>query len=110
MLAERTTPGNAACPIAPRCESSTRAELAGKRTKGTTPKYEPIAPAIVTALITGLRVSHMLALDWSDIDFEALDDNGKAVVKSRRREGARRSARGLSASRSHRACADCSPR
>jgi integrase len=59
--------------------ATTRAEHAGKRAKGTTQKYEPIAPAIATALITGLRVSHLLALDWSDIDFEALDDNGKAV-------------------------------
>lgn len=59
--------------------AATRTEHAGKRPRGTTQKYEPIAPAIATALITGLRVSHLLGLDWSDIDFEALDDNGKAV-------------------------------
>jgi len=59
--------------------AGTRAEYAGELPKGTTLKYEPIAPAIATALITGLRVSHLLALDWSDIDFDALDDNGKAV-------------------------------
>lgn len=57
----------------------TRAELAGERPKGTTQRYQPIAPAIVAALITGLRVSHLLELEWSDIDFDALDDNGKAV-------------------------------
>lgn len=58
---------------------ATRTEHAGKRAKGTTQRYEPIAPAIATALITGLRVSHLLALDWSDIDFDAPDDSGKAV-------------------------------
>jgi len=57
----------------------TRAEHAGERPKGMTQKYEPIAPPIVAALITGLRVSHLLALDWSDIDFDAPDDNGKPV-------------------------------
>lgn len=59
--------------------AATRAEHAGERPRGTTRRYEPIAPAIVAALITGLRVSHLLALEWSDIDFDAPDDNGKAV-------------------------------
>jgi integrase len=57
----------------------TRAEHAGDRSRGTTRKYEPIAPVITTALITGLRVSHLLALDYSDIDLDAVDDNGKVV-------------------------------
>jgi len=57
----------------------TRAEHVGERPRGSTRKYEPIAPVMATALITGLRVSHLLALDYSDIDLDALDDNGKAV-------------------------------
>jgi|GEM_PF-685052 len=59
--------------------AETRAEHSGDHAKGTTRKYEPIAPVIAAALITGLRVSHLLALDYSDIDLDALDDNGKAV-------------------------------
>lgn len=59
--------------------AGTRAEYAGELPKGTTRKYEPIAPVIAAALITGLRVSHLLALEWSDIDFDAPDDSGKAV-------------------------------
>ncbi len=59
--------------------AETRAEHTGDRPKGMTQRYEPIAPVILTALITGLRVSHLLALEWSDIDFDALDDSGKAV-------------------------------
>jgi hypothetical protein len=49
-------------------KEETRAELAGERPKGMTQRYQPIAPAIVAALITGLRVSHLLELEWSQVN------------------------------------------
>jgi len=75
--------------------AETRAEHAGEQPRGTTQKYEPIAPAIATALITGLRVSHLLSLDWPDVDFDALDDNGKAVGEVRPQGGSATKRTGL---------------
>ena len=58
---------------------ATREEHAGKRPKGSTLRHEPIAPVIAVALVTGLRISHLLALVWSDVDLEALDHEGRPV-------------------------------
>lgn len=59
--------------------AATRAEHAGEGTPGSTPRYTPIAPVIAGALMTGMRVGHLLALDWTDVDLEALDGEGRVV-------------------------------
>src|SRR5690606_5828847 len=58
---------------------ATRAEHAGKGEPGSTARYQPIAPVIATAPVTGLRFGHLLDLQWSDIDLEALDEHGNTV-------------------------------
>jgi integrase len=57
----------------------TRAEHAGLATRGTTPRYTPIAPIVAAALLTGMRAGELIALDWRNVDLEALDHDGKAV-------------------------------
>lgn len=59
--------------------AATRAELAGGRPVGTTPRYVAIAPVIAAAVLTGMRFGHLLALEWSDVDLDALDEHGNAV-------------------------------
>lgn len=58
---------------------ATREEHAGEGEPGSTPRYTPIAPVIAAALMTGLRFGHLLDLQWSDVDLEALDHDGKIV-------------------------------
>lgn len=59
--------------------AATRAEHAGDGEPGSTRRYPPIAPAIVAALITGLRAGHLLALRWDDVDLQALGPDGAPV-------------------------------
>lgn len=59
--------------------AATREELAGLRPLGSTTRYRPIAPVIAAALLTGLRFGHLLALQWDDVDLEALDHDGKVA-------------------------------
>lgn len=59
--------------------AETRAEHAGERPRGSTARYTPIAPVIAAALVTGLRFGHLLDLQWSDVDLEALDGDGRPV-------------------------------
>jgi integrase len=61
------------------CYAETRAEHKGEGERGSTAKYTPIAPVVVAALMTGMRVGHLLDLDWRDVDLEALDENGDTV-------------------------------
>jgi integrase len=49
---------------------STRFEHAGHAPAGSTPKYDPIAPLITVALLTGMRFGELAALDWSEVDLE----------------------------------------
>lgn len=46
---------------------ATRDEHA-KRLEGSTPRYEPITPLILTALFTGMRFGELIELDWSEVD------------------------------------------
>lgn len=59
--------------------AATRDEHAGLLPPGSTPRHKPIAPFVAGAVITGLRVSHLLALEWAHVDLEALDHDGKPV-------------------------------
>jgi len=56
-----------------------RDEHAGLREKGTTTKYDPIAPFVATVLLTGMRVGEAAALDWRAVELKALDHDGKEV-------------------------------
>jgi integrase len=58
---------------------ATRAEHAGEQAPGSTQRYLPIAPLVASAILTGMRRGELLALDWADVDLEALDHGGKAV-------------------------------
>lgn len=59
--------------------AETREEHAGRRPLGSTPRFTPIAPFLATVLLTGMRAGAALALDWSEIDLDALDSEGRAV-------------------------------
>jgi integrase len=57
----------------------TRKEQAERVPSGTTPRYEPIAPFIAFVLLTGCRLGEALALDWKQVDLDALDHEGRKV-------------------------------
>lgn len=57
----------------------TREEHARGLRKGTTPRYDPIGPLIVAALLSGMRFGEAIALDWSHVDLHALDLSGREV-------------------------------
>ena len=59
----------------------TRAEHAGEgRARiGTTPRYQPTAQFIAFVLLTGCRLGEGLGLEWSAVDLDALDHDGRKV-------------------------------
>jgi integrase len=57
----------------------TRAEHAGEGERGTTARYEPVAPFVATLLLTGMRLGEAVALTWSQVDLQALDHDGQPV-------------------------------
>lgn len=54
----------------------TRREHAGFGLVGSTPRYEPILPAVLFLLLTGMRRGEGLAVEWSHVDLEAVDREG----------------------------------
>lgn len=56
---------------------ATREEHAGSKPRGTTARYQPIAPFVAAAMLTGARFGELVDLDWSRVDLEALDHDGK---------------------------------
>jgi integrase len=56
----------------------TREEHAGRRPLGSTAKYQSIAPCVMAAILTGMRYSELVTLDWSQVDLDALDNDGNA--------------------------------
>lgn len=56
---------------------ATRAEHAGIRPPGMTPRYGAIAPLLAAALLTGMRYAELLELDWSAVDLDAPGEDGK---------------------------------
>jgi integrase len=67
----------------------TREEHAGKRERGTTARYEAIAPFTVTALMTGMRAGACLELKWENVDLDALDTDGRVMGEIHPRGGSR---------------------
>lgn len=57
----------------------TRAEHRGDGERGTTERYDPVAPFVATLLLTGMRLGEAIALTWSQVDLQALDHDGKPV-------------------------------
>lgn len=45
----------------------------------TTPRYEPVAQFVAFVLLTGMRMGEAIDLDWSQVDLDALDHDGKKV-------------------------------
>lgn len=56
--------------------SETRREHVGLGPVGYTPRYEPILPAVLFLLFTGMRRGEALAVQWPHVDLEALDSAG----------------------------------
>jgi integrase len=63
----------------------TRDEHAGRRQRGTTPRYRPIAQFTAFLLLTGCRRSEALGLTWSDVHLDAVDAQGTVVGEIRLR-------------------------
>lgn len=63
----------------------TREEHAGpgRQRIGTTPKYDPIAPFVAFVLLTGCRFDEAIKLNWSQVDLDALDHEGRPVGEIR---------------------------
>ncbi|HKU39133.1 MAG TPA: tyrosine-type recombinase/integrase [Polyangiales bacterium] len=61
----------------------TRDEHAGRRQRGTTPRYRPIAPFAAFLLLTGCRRGEALGLTWNDVNLDAVDAQGKIVGEIR---------------------------
>jgi len=63
---------------------ATREEHAGKSPKGSTPRYEPIAPLVVVALLSGMRYGELLGLDWSEVDLDEGEIRLTSKTKTKR--------------------------
>ena len=63
--------------------AETRDEHMGLRPRGTTPRYDPIAPFTAFLLVTGCRRGEALGLRWCDVDLDAPDHEGKLVGEIR---------------------------
>ncbi len=58
---------------------ATRREHAGSAPPGSTNKHPAIAPFVAFVLLTGTRVSEARTLEWSQVDLDALDNDGNTV-------------------------------
>lgn len=57
--------------------AETREEHRKLRPKGTTRRYDAIAPFAAFVLLSGCRFGEALRLDWGQVDLEALDHEGR---------------------------------
>ena len=57
----------------------TRGEKAHGLMRGQTPRYTPIGGFALFILLTGVRLSEALRLNWKNVDLEAKDHSGKPV-------------------------------
>jgi site-specific recombinase XerD len=63
--------------------AETRDEHAGRGTKGSTKRYDAIAPFVAFLLLTGCRRGEALGLRWADVDLVAVDHEGREVGEIR---------------------------
>jgi integrase len=66
----------------------TRKEHDGEKDIGTTPRYAPIAPFVLTLLLTGGRASEIRELAWAEVDLGAKDislEAGRVKTRKERR-------------------------
>jgi integrase len=61
--------------------AATREEHAGRGEAGSTPRHETIAPFVAFMVLTGMRVGHALALDWSDVSEHRIAPRGGSSTK-----------------------------
>lgn len=61
----------------------TREEHATREGIGSTPRYTPIGPFLLTALLGGFREGELHRLTWSMVDLDALDEHGQRVGEIR---------------------------
>jgi integrase len=64
--------------------AATRDEHAGKRAAGTTPRHKPIAPLVVAAMLTGMRLGELVGLAWERVDLDAKQIHIGAESKTHR--------------------------
>ena len=62
---------------------ATRAEHRGDGTPGDTQRHTPIAAFTAVLLLTGMRRGEALALEWSNVDLDAVDAQGVVVGEIR---------------------------
>jgi len=62
---------------------ATRAEHA-RGTSGGSCRYEPIAPFVAVALLTGMRFGELVALDWSEVDLATGEVHLSSRTKTKR--------------------------
>lgn len=63
----------------------TREEHQGQREVGTTARYEPVTPFVLTMLLSGMRLGEALALTWDDVDLEEHEIRVRAGKTGRER-------------------------
>lgn len=63
---------------------ATRSEHAGLGPKGSTPRYQPIAPMVATAILTGMRAGELVSLEWTQVDLESREIHLSAATKTKR--------------------------
>lgn len=63
--------------------AATRDEHAGLRPPGSTARFEPVAPFVAFVLLTGMRFSEALEVEWSQVNLDALDRDGARVGEIR---------------------------
>ncbi|MEO8983254.1 MAG: hypothetical protein ABI548_27075 [Polyangiaceae bacterium] len=59
--------------------TETRAEHAGLRPSGSTPRFGAVAPFVALLLLTGMRLGEAVGLEWQQVDLEARGVDGKPV-------------------------------
>lgn len=63
--------------------TETRVEHLAGKSKGSTPRFESVAPVVAVLLLSGMRLGEALTLEWSQVALDALDNDGLPVGEIR---------------------------